>query len=286
MIFCTGEILADITTDARGVSEMRAGGAPFNVACDVAALGGEAGFYGCVGKDEAGDMLVRFARERRLGGLIARSDLPTTAARVSIDEKGERSFEFDASGTADCELDAGVLNRLLPESGVLHLGSLMLRTGHGRKYAADAARLARARGLKVSFDINLREGLYPSNRAALDVSEEITDAADILKLSGEEAYALTGERDAAVSALTLSGGIKTVFVTLGERGAVAAAGGKCIFAPARRVKVADTTGAGDAFFAAALLALSRGKSVSDALISGTEAGALAAMTPASVLSAD
>lgn len=286
MIFCTGEVLADITTDARGVSDMRAGGAPFNVACDVAALGGEAGFYGCVGKDEAGDMLVRFARERRLGGLIARSDLPTTAARVSVDEKGERSFAFDATGTADCELDADVLNRLLPESGVLHLGSLMLRAENGRKYAADAARLARARGLKVSFDINLREGLYPSQRAALDASNEVIRVADILKLSGEEAYALTGERDAAVSALTLSGGVKTVFVTLGERGAVAAAGGKCIFAPARRVKVTDTTGAGDAFFAAALLALSRGKSVADALRAGTEAGAFAAVTPASVLPVD
>ena len=77
-----------------------------------------------------------------------------------------------------------------------------------------------------------------------------------------------------------------MFVTLGERGAVAAAGGKCIFAPAKRIKVVDTTGAGDAFFAAALLALSRGKSVADALGAGTEAGAFAAVTPASVLPVD
>ena len=48
----------------------------------------------------------------------------------------------------------------------------------------------------------------------------------------------------------------------------------------------DTTGAGDAFFAAALLALSRGKSVADALGAGTEAGAFAAVTPASVLPVD
>ena len=54
MIVCIGEILADmIGFNKDGVISFNryAGGAPFNVACDIKKLQGKAGFVGCVGND-------------------------------------------------------------------------------------------------------------------------------------------------------------------------------------------------------------------------------------------
>lgn len=70
---------------------------------------------------------------------------------------------------------------------------------------------------------------------------------DVLKLSEEEAHALIGRIDPAAAAAT---GVPVVVVTLGERGAIALAGGR-----ATRIEVdpvlelADTVGAGDSFLA-------------------------------------
>ena len=64
MIFCIGEILADMIGTKRGRSiqfECFAGGAPFNVACGIAKLGGNVAFAGCVGDDEIGSFLKNYA---------------------------------------------------------------------------------------------------------------------------------------------------------------------------------------------------------------------------------
>ncbi len=59
--------------------------------------------------------------------------------------------------------------------------------------------------------------------------------------------------------------IPSMIVTLGENGAVYAdCKGDRGFCPARRVKVKDTTGAGDAFFAGATIGLTYGKSLKEA----------------------
>ncbi len=282
MIFCTGELLADITESADG-RHARAGGAPFNVACNVLALGGESGFYGCVGKDALGDMLASVAYGCGISARVIRSDLPTAAAYIRIDGSGERSFSFKADGTADTMLDECELASLLPERGILHLGSLMLRTERGRGYARRAAALARGRGLRVSFDVNLRSGLYRTESDAVAASLETVGYADIVKLSEEEAELLTGEKDARAAAETLSAGGKTVFVTLGGDGAVAAREGAFVRAPAHAVEAVDTTGAGDAFFAAALLSLHDGKSLRAALEAGCDAGARAVSVRSSSL---
>ena len=56
-----------------------------------------------------------------------------------------------------------------------------------------------------------------------------------------------------------------MIVTMGEKGAVYAdKDGNSGFCPARRVKVKDTTGAGDAFCAGAAIGLTYGKTMAEA----------------------
>ena len=74
----------------------------------------------------------------------------------------------------------------------------------------------------------------------------------------------------ALSERVISARIPTMVVTMGSRGAVYADmnGGKGI-CPAEKVKVRDTTGAGDAFCAGVAIGLTYGKSMSDAVEIGT-----------------
>lgn len=279
MILCAGELLADITASG---SEMRrrAAGAPFNVACDIAALGGEAAFYGCAGRDGMGDWLAAEAEKCGAALMLRRSARSTPLAFVELLPGGERRFSFRAERGADCELEISDIADVLGQAEIFHFGSLMLRSAKGRRFAAEAAAAAHKAGAAVSFDVNLRHGLYPSVSAAVGATREAVALADIIKLSEEEAALLTGEADAEAAAKLLSEG-KTAFVTLGEKGAYAARGGECVFMPARPAEAVDATGAGDAFFAAALLELSRSGDIKAALSAGTEAGALAVTLNAS-----
>lgn len=70
-------------------------------------------------------------------------------------------------------------------------------------------------------------------------------------------------------------GIPSMVVTMGARGAVYVDNrtGEFGYCPPMDVKVADTTGAGDAFFSAAVAALMRGAPLSQAVREGTELAA-------------
>lgn len=279
MILCAGELLADITASG-GEMRRRAAGAPFNVACDIAALGGGAAFYGCVGRDGMGDWLAAEAEKCGAALMLRRSARPTPLAFVELLPGGERRFSFRAERGADCELKCADIAGALGRAEIFHFGSLMLRSAKGRRFAAAAAAAAHKASAAVSFDVNLRPGLYPFVAAAVGAAREAVEFADIIKLSEEEAALLTGAADAEAAAKLLSEG-KTAFVTLGDKGAYAARGGECVFMPAKSVKAVDATGAGDAFFAAALLELSRNGDIKAALSAGTEAGALAVTLNAS-----
>ena len=285
MRFCIGEILADITIEKRADGTRRetfcAGGAPFNVACDIKALGGKAGFFGSTGSDKTGEMLKQEAERCGFDALFLRtSGRATTLAYVEISENGERSFRFAADGTSDDDLSFDDAVKFLTENvagsgDIVHFGSLMLRSDSGRKFAAEAAEFARSRGALISFDVNLRNGLYVSTADAIRATDTLLSASDIVKLSEEEAALITGVSDPRTAALSLAGSGKTVFVTLGSKGAYAARGNKIRYAPAVPVAAVDTTGAGDAFFAAVLLSLSRSDDIEEALNAGVRSGGIA-----------
>jgi ribokinase len=83
---------------------------------------------------------------------------------------------------------------------------------------------------------------------------------------------LGAERAARV---LLDKGVSGVILTLGERGALLLTDGQKKLVPAYKVKVVDTTAAGDAFCGALATALARGESLEAAVAFANAAGALA-----------
>ena len=112
-----------------------------------------------------------------------------------------------------------------------------------------AAKLARARGLIVTSDIDCPTAL----------TAELVANVSVPIFAEPALQALTGEKDverALRSLRSMQPGL--VLVTLGDRGAAALDGDRYIESAAARVNAVDTTGAGDVFRAGAIYGLLNG----------------------------
>ena len=292
-IVALGEVVADIYRD-ESPSEIelpftaRPGGAPANVAVAAARLGEEAAFAGSVGKDLFGDFILRALEAEGVDtSAVRRCEPPTrtSLAFVEIEDDGDRSFTFYRSDPAADELlsSEDVSEDLLSGASFVNFGSILLIKDPGRSAIHKAAQLARDLNVPTAFDVNFREHLWPGVEAARETVDPLFDLSTVVKLSGDELSPLLGVEGPGEAAERLIGrGTSLVLVSLGAEGAFYATREFSGSVPAFEVEVVDATGAGDAFFAAALAHLSGDaghlsdeERVHEAILRGSAAGALA-----------
>jgi fructokinase len=236
------------------------GGAPANVAAGLSLLGKEVGFVGKVGDDPFGRGLVEalsglgvetravsFSREAR-----------TMLAFVSLSDTGERDFVFFRHPSADMLIQPhDIPPGYLSGARFFHFGSISLIAEPSRSTTLGLLGQAREAGALVSFDPNIRFSLFGDRADARRTILEVIPHTDILKLSEEEAAFLTGEAAPKHAALALLGmGPRLVAVTGGGKGSIAVTSRYAVEVDGYEVAAVDTTGAGDAFCAAMLAALS------------------------------
>jgi fructokinase len=259
MILVSGEALMDFLPARSDVGEPaylpRPGGSPYNVAVALARIGVPTGFAGWVSTDFFGDMLIANLRASGVSlDYLERREQPTTLAFASVD-LAEPAYAF--YGTEADDRHWGLLVSL-PTGPVraVHVGSLALvREPAAAAYEGLIGR-ARARGVAVSLDPNIRpEHITDADghRARL---QRLAALADVVKLSRADlAWIAPGVSEADYAAGLLAAGTSLVVVTVG--GAGAAAYGRAVAArcPAEPVQLVDTVGAGDAFMAGLLAGL-------------------------------
>ncbi len=223
------------------------GGHACNVAADLVRLGFPRARLRAVfpaGRDLFGDFLARRLGEQGVRAEPVWTDKAPTSLDLILVARGEdRRYHADAG--ANVEMAAGpvlaLLERLRPR--VFYAGGVGLL---GRFDTELARVLRRAKGLGALTFVDVvspyRKG-WAFLRRALPL-------VDVFHCNGDEASALTGERDPAAAArAVLRLGAKRAFVTLGGKGAVAAGPEALLRVPAFAVRVVDPTGAGDAFSA-------------------------------------
>ena len=117
---------------------------------------------------------------------------------------------------------------------------------------------AREAGSIVSFDPNLRFPFWPDRDMLRGTVLQFLPLSNILKISDEELEFLTGTADieAALPQLFV-GDVQLVVYTCGSSGAHAYTRTAHGFAPCRKVRAVDTTGAGDGFIGSFLWQLER-----------------------------
>lgn len=260
-IITMGEILIDLTQTGvteQGIPQFAAnpGGAPANAAVAAARLGGQVGFIGCVGKDAFGAFLRKTLEKEGVDtrGLQETAAAPTTLAVVSVDDRGERSFQFYRKPGADVCLDKAMVDTVLLENArIFHFGSVSLTAQPSRSATLWAAGYAREQGTLITYDPNYRANLWPDEKTAVSAMQAALPLVDVLKISDEETHLLSPYAQPEAAAAWLeTWGIPLVLVTLGEKGVLYRFRGKTGRVPGFPARVADTNGAGDTFFGAVL----------------------------------
>ena len=257
-VVALGELLIDFTPAGKSrngnpLFEQNPGGAPANLLVQVTRLGGRCAFIGKVGNDQFGHFLADTLKAEGIDttGLLLSDEYNTTLDFVHLFPSGDRTFSFyrKKGGGADLRLTKDeVPYSLIDQGKIFHFGAVAMTDDPARSTTLAAAEYAKKQGKLVSYDPNWRPPLWESDETAARVMKMGLQYCDILKVSDGELFMLTGETDAKKGASLLRNmGIPLVFVTMGEKGCYFSCNGGEGFSAAYDVKVADTTGCGDAF---------------------------------------
>ena len=171
-VFCVGELLIDFVAENQKSDlskaynfNKKAGGAPANVACAIAKLGGRGYFIGCVGKDPFGTFLLNTLQEQGVDiSMAQRSKIFTTLAFVSLDEDGERDFVFSRGADRELKYDSSIKKNY--HRNMVHFGAATALLGGSLEeayshYLFDAL----TQNSFISFDPNFRRDLWKDNDA-------------------------------------------------------------------------------------------------------------------------
>lgn len=255
-ILCFGEALIDFHaegSDGTGFARQFvpfAGGAPANVAVAVARLGGAARFAGMLSRDRFGDFLLESLQHAGVGtDDVTRTAAASTAlAFVTLDAQGERSFSFYREHSADLLFRPEHFRAdAFRDIAVLHVCSNSMTDPALAATTREGMQRAHATGALVSFDLNLRQALWPAGVHPLPLVWPALQLADVVKLSAEEFAWLAPDGEQAALDRLWQGRTRLVVVTDGAKpvrwlhpdadGAL----------PGYAVDMVDSTAAGDAF---------------------------------------
>ena len=277
-----GEILWDCLPSGR-----HAGGAPFNVAAHIAQLGVSVSLLSAVGQDALGDEILEVAKNKGVNVEFlgrARIGLPTGTVLATVDALGNATYELVQPVAWDEIIVSTEAVDAVAKAGAFIFGSLASRSPYNLE---QLDRLLAVKGPLKFFDVNLRPPFADPKRIV-----ELARHADVLKLNHDEvgqiaSWLQTGEAtpnppadaDAVAKACaTLSEATNTprICVTMGSAGAALWDRGSLVTAPAPKVVVKDTVGAGDAFMAGLIVGLTRGADPQTVLETACRLGAIVA----------
>lgn len=247
-----GEILWDMLPSGKQL-----GGAPANFAYFAKALGAEAYMVSRVGGDRLGreilDKLGKLGFSRKYVAVDYAH--PTGIVEVRLDKDGKPSYEIKRNVAWDFIEYSSELCSLAGKTNAVCFGSLAQRSGVTRETIHNFIAAMPEASLKI-FDINLRQSFY--NRKII---EQLLKLSNVLKLNDEELVlvsdllSIPGNEARVVKSLMLKYKLDVVAVTKGPKGAVLYSPAGAYPARGRKIRIADTVGAGDAFTAGLVMGL-------------------------------
>lgn len=265
--------------------EENLGGAILNTMVHLWKLGCETHMLSALGNDELGRKTLAAVDQTGVScDLLRTVDTPTCLVRVEFGADGEPSYIIDDNVSWDYiavdEADIDLINSQRFDCfcfGSIEQRSPVSRTGLRML-------LEQGRFSTVFCDINLRTPFYSQ-----EVVEYSLQKSDIVKMNMEEATVIGEMFNFKASDVTelmarfrALFGIDGICITCGPDGVHYACRQESGFAPAYRVEVCDTVGAGDAFCAGLLYSLSNAVSFGQACEFGSRMGALIASRKSSI----
>lgn len=264
--------------------DLAVAGAEFNVAVGVARLGHRVTYMTKLGKDPFGERIIHVLDDNKIGNeFVAWSDEKKTGfmlkSRVS---KGDPDIFYFRAGSAASTLSVEDVEKInFADYSHIHLtGILPALTDTTRAAVNLMFDKARAAGLLISFDPNLRPQLWPSREVMIKSINEMAAKADIVLPGTAEGKILMGsDNPQEINKFYLANGAKTVITKCGSDGAyVSTADEEFMVSGFKVEKVVDTVGAGDGFAAGVITGLMENLSLKDAVQRGNAIGAIQVMS--------
>lgn len=237
------------------------GGKGANQAVAAAHAGGEVAMIGAVGADEFGERLRHTLEASGVDTDLLRTvEGPSGTAHVVVDDEGGNAIVVipGANGTVT-ELGPG------DETLIATAGTLLLQL--------ELPLSAVLSGAAAAHRHSVRTVLTPA--PAQPLPHGLLATIDLLVPNEHEAAVLSGVGDPYAAAQALLRQVPEVVITLGAKGSLyAARDAEPVTVPAPRVTPVDTTGAGDTFVGALVVALGEGRPMPEAMRWASAAAAL------------
>lgn len=258
-----GEVLVDfLPTSSSPLTYMPlAGGAPANVAVAFAKLGATSYFAGGISEDSFGQMLIKQLEHEGVNTPFVKrvKEANTALVLVSLDDSGERTFNFYRHNTADTKYGKTQVDEINWQGiGIFHYCSNTLTEESMYEDTLYALKSAKENQALISFDVNLRQQLWHELTLLPERVEACIKLSEIIKLSREEAEYLAEAKQVDVNSYInhiLSLGAKLIVITDGENAIQAVSLEESVSINVPKISPIDTTGAGDSFISGFLFHL-------------------------------
>ncbi len=253
------------------------GGDSQNVAIAAARQGASAGYFTSLGQDWMGDAFLDLWRAEGVDASRV-SRHPTAPTGVSFVTHGAAGHKFDylrKNSAASLMTPHDLPADYIAGARFLHLSAIGQAISESARETCDAAiAAARAAGVKVSYDTNLRLRLWDLDAARRTIDATIARC-DIALPSLDDSQQLTGlSQPDAIADHYLKLGAPLVALKMAAEGCLVATPRERIRVAGHRVEAVDATGAGDTFDGAFLARLLAGDDVEAAARYANVAAAL------------
>ncbi|MEM6384807.1 MAG: sugar kinase [Pseudomonadota bacterium] len=260
-----GECMIELAPTTEDTFSMGFAGDTLNTAWYARRLAGAelvVGYLSAIGDDEPSARMRSFMEEAGLvPHLTVRTGTSVGLYLISLKD-GERSFSYWRSASAARTL-ADDLETLPCAPGDVAFFSgitMAILPDEGRRKLLHALSEARASGVKIAFDPNLRPRLWPDTETMCAWIMEAAKVADIALPSFEDEQGFFGDANIGATADRYAGaGATTLVVKDGPNPVLLRAQGEeNMVQPSPVSEVVDTTAAGDSFNAGYLVGVMEG----------------------------
>ena len=259
IIAAAGEILWDVLPSGKVI-----GGAPFNFINHVSRLGYKGICLSAIGNDKNGAEILRYFKSKNLD--LSGMQIIPKAATGTVDvklENGTPEYEIHENRAWDMIAGKKAHNDLIKNASLFYFGTIAQRNKLSRITIYHLLETA-GNKKKIFFDANLRQNFY--NKKILEYS---LNKSGLVKINDYELDILTdffnlqGRERQKIEKLFTCFKLIMIALTKGQKGSVLFNGTEYSELPARKIRIVDTIGAGDAFSAAFACGYLENKSIAE-----------------------
>ncbi|MEA4985946.1 putative sugar kinase YdjH [bioreactor metagenome] len=231
-------------------AKMATGGSASNTVNGITRLGGKAGFFGKIGRDEIGAFFMQDTLHNGVVPHLSYSEQKSGTCTVLVSGDGERTL-CTFLGAA-CELEPADLKpEMFIGYDIFHIEGYLVQN---HDLIHTAIRMAKEAGLLVSIDL----ASYNVVEANLEFLKSIvSDYVDVVFANEEEAKAFTG-KEPEEALIHIAEHAYIAVVKIGKDGSFVRSGDAQHTIKPYLADCIDTTGAGDLYAAGFLYGMARG----------------------------